>query len=103
MPADFSPELSILQPPQRTLWNELIDVPDSFVLCGGTAIALHLGHRTSVDFNFFGSDHFDPDALYDEVAFLAESQVTQKAPRTLTCLVDRSGPVQVSFFAVPKT
>ncbi|MCG8584972.1 MAG: nucleotidyl transferase AbiEii/AbiGii toxin family protein [Pirellulales bacterium] len=102
MSEPFQPDLSVLQPPQRVLWDEMVDVPESFVLCGGTAIALHLGHRTSVDFDFFGSSGFDPDTLYDRVAMLGGSRVTQKAPRTLTCLVDRGGPVPISFFCVPK-
>lgn len=49
----FSPQLGILPPPQRRLWPELSAVPPSFVLYGGTAIALYLGHRPSVDFGFF--------------------------------------------------
>jgi hypothetical protein len=38
----------------------LIQVPAEFTLYGGTAIALHLGHRHSADFDFFGSRPFDP-------------------------------------------
>lgn len=98
----FRPDLSILQPPQRTLWDELVDVPKSFVLCGGTAVALYLGHRTSVDFDFFASEQINTDELLSSVPFLDGSKVTQRSPGTLTCLVDRGGPVQVSFFAVPK-
>jgi hypothetical protein len=30
--------------------------PDGFYLAGGTAIALHLGHRRSVDFDWFRAD-----------------------------------------------
>ncbi|MGM0425440.1 MAG: nucleotidyl transferase AbiEii/AbiGii toxin family protein [Thermodesulfobacteriota bacterium] len=33
-------------------------MPSEFVLYGGTAIALHLGHRSSVDFDFFSSVNF---------------------------------------------
>ena len=94
--------LDILPAPQRRLWDELIDVPESFILYGGTAIALYLGHRESVDFDFFGSQPFDPDDLYKTVSFLAESKVIQKSENTLTCLVDRNGPVQISFFGVPE-
>src|SRR5437660_1652399 len=31
-----------------------------FFLVGGTAVALHLGHRRSVDFDWFTSERFDP-------------------------------------------
>ena len=51
----FHPRLDILPPEQRRLWNELGSVPTEFVLYGGTAIALHLGHRDSVDFDFFAN------------------------------------------------
>lgn len=49
----FTPRLDILPPAQRSLWPHLAQVPGHFVLYGGTAIALHLGHRQSVDFDFF--------------------------------------------------
>src|SRR3972149_3224347 len=101
MAAKFKPELQLLQGPQRRLWGELRDVPGSFVLCGGTAVALHLGHRQSVDFDFLGSAEFDPDALYHEIPFLKGTQPLQKSASTLTCLVDRGGPVRVSFFGAP--
>ncbi len=37
-------------------------MPPEFVLYGGTALALQLGHRVSEDFDFFSSSGFDPDA-----------------------------------------
>ena len=54
MATGFIPRLDILPEPQRRLWDELATVPAEFVLYGGTAIALHLGHRQSEDFDFFG-------------------------------------------------
>lgn len=39
--------------------------PSGFLLCGGTAVALHLGHRRSVDLDFFTADPFDAGALAD--------------------------------------
>jgi hypothetical protein len=53
MKTTFKPCLDILPKPQRTLWAELADVPEEFTLYGGTAVALHLGHRVSVDFDFY--------------------------------------------------
>ena len=97
----FLPRLDILPPPQHRLWPELSAMPPHFVLYGGTAIALHLGHRVSVDFDFFSDCAFDPDQLATSLPFLANSQVIQKAENTLTSLIDREGPVQISFFGVP--
>jgi hypothetical protein len=56
----FAPRLDILPEPQRKLWPELAAVPRRFVLYGGTAIVLRLGHRASVDFDFFSSIPFTP-------------------------------------------
>ena len=98
----LKPRLGILPPPQLRLWGELIDIPDEFTMYGGTAIALYIGHRESVDFDFFGSAHFDPDSLAGKIPFLAEAETIQRAANTLTVLIERGGPVQVSFFGVPE-
>ena len=52
----FTPRLDALPAAQRAVWPALGGVPDSFVLYGGTALALRLGHRTSVDFDFFSAE-----------------------------------------------
>ena len=70
MTEDFVPRLDILPNAQRRLWNELVAVPPEFVLYGGTAIALHLGHRRSVDFDFFVNRPFDPAKLAAELPFM---------------------------------
>ena len=93
--------LDLLFPAQRRLWDELGDVPPQFTLYGGTAIALYLGHRESIDFDFFGSESFNPQQLYTSVPFLKGAEIVQQAPNTLTCLVERDGNVQVSFLGVP--
>jgi hypothetical protein len=98
---DFQPRLDILPPAQRRLWEELIDVPEAFTLYGGTAIALHLGHRQSVDFDFFSATSFAPDQLYRTISFLDGTEILQSRPDTLTCLIERGAPVQVSFFGLP--
>ncbi len=58
----------------------------AFVLYGGTAIALYLGHRNSVDFDCFTDRPFEPDDL-----------VTKRD--TLTVLVGQDDRrVKISFF-----
>lgn len=101
VPDPFSPRLDILPPSQRRLWPELIEVPGEFVLYGGTAIALHLGHRQSVDFDFFGNRGLDPTSLALAIPFLAGATITQREPNTLSCVVERGGEVKLSFFGVP--
>src|SRR5437764_12182548 len=93
-----APKLEILPTAQRRLWNELKNTPQEFVLYGGTALALRLGHRTSEDFDFFSNQTFQPDELERRIPFLAGSTRLQSSPNTLVSLVDRNGPVKVSFF-----
>lgn len=94
--------LNILPKPQRDLWPELSTVPKSFTLYGGTAIALRLGHRESIDFDFFGTTEFNPLQLASSLPFLKDAQVIQSEPNTLTAVVSRSGGlVKLSFFGVP--
>jgi len=70
-------------------------------LYGGTAIALRLGHRQSVDFDFFTERPLDKGALADALPFTAQATVLQDRPNTWTLLVP-AGPagevVKVSFF-----
>jgi len=94
----FTANFSTLPTAQRALWPELEATPDHFTLYGGTALALYLGHRTSVDFDFFSNASFDPDDLARSVAYLNDAERIQIAPNTLTCRVERGGPVLVSFF-----
>lgn len=94
--------LDILPPAQRALWDDLQEVPSSFTLYGGTAIALQLGHRESVDFDFFMFESFDTRKLYDELPFLDGAQILQQQKDALTCLVTRPHPVKVSFVGLPK-
>lgn len=101
MTADFVPRLDILPPPQRRLWDELTAVPAEFLLYGGTALALYLGHRQSVDFDFFGNRPLDPALLVPAIPFLAGATVTQRAPNTFSCTIDRDGVIQLSFFGLP--
>lgn len=93
----ITPKLTIFPEAQRRLWPELKDTPKHFVLYGGTAIGLRLNHRQSVDFDFFSSQPFSPSELLKQIPYLHNSTVQQSSPNTLTCLVDRDGPIQISF------
>ena len=94
----FTPNLQILPPAQRRLWDELGHTPREFVLYGGTALALRLGHRQSEDFDFFSNKSFAAGALRKAVPYLQDAEMSQFESNTLTAIVDRGGPVKVSFF-----
>ena len=65
-------QLSILPAVQMAMWSVLSKVSKRFVLYGGTAIALRIVHRESVDFDFFTSDNFSSDGLVREMAFFGK-------------------------------
>lgn len=97
----FLPRLDILPEAQKTLWKEINHTPAYFTLYGGTAIALQLGHRHSIDFDFFALQDIDADRLLSTVSYLSNARVTHREPNTLSCIVDRNGPVKLSFFGLP--
>jgi Nucleotidyl transferase AbiEii toxin, Type IV TA system len=93
--------LEVLPASQRRLWDDLGQVPGEFTLYGGTAIALRLGHRQSIDFDFFSGRDLDPMTFVDRVGFLKDAKVIQREKNTYSAVVERDGPVKVSFFGVP--
>lgn len=99
----FDPLLDTLPPAQRALWPQLgASIQLGLVLYGGTAIALQLGHRASVDFDFFTDLPLDTTRIRASFAFAESATVLQDSINTLTLLVEstsaESDPVNVSFF-----
>jgi hypothetical protein len=100
MPQCFDPKTEILPKPQQEIWPLLAPAPGlSFVLYGGTAVALYLGHRRSVDFDFFRSEPLDKKELEASFEFMHDAQTIQEDENTLVVIAQMpSGPVKVSFF-----
>lgn len=102
--AAFSPNFSRLPLAQRQLWPELRPTVElGFVLYGGTAISLHLGHRRSIDFDFFRNRALEQDELRASVAFLRRATTLQHSKDTLVVRVPgfrqaARGGVKLSFF-----
>jgi hypothetical protein len=103
----FSPHFEILPETQLRLWPKLRAAADlGFALYGGTAVALRLGHRTSVDFDFFTDRTLDRTELTYKFPFLQHSQVLQDGRDTFTALASLDEPnhspgdrsVKLSFF-----
>jgi Nucleotidyl transferase AbiEii toxin, Type IV TA system len=73
MPQRLDPKFDVLPAAQQQIWNALAAAPRlGFVLYGGTAIALHLGHRSSIDFDFFRSEPLDKNQLRANFEFVKE-------------------------------
>lgn len=70
------------------------------MLYGGTSIALRLGHRESVDFDFFSARSFEPDELVREIPFLAEPKTVSQSQRNTysVALAGPQGETKLSFF-----
>jgi hypothetical protein len=75
----------ILPPDTAVAWDAIAPLaPPGAYLAGGTAIAVHLGHRISRDLDFFfhhGS--VDLDALARSLSAAGPFAVTERAPGTL--------------------
>lgn len=94
------PHWKSLPEAQRDLWPQLRAAADlGLVLYGGTAIALRLGHRPSLDFDFFTEKPLDREALKANFPFIAHSTIVQDRKNTFSALapVDNDS-VKVSFF-----
>jgi len=82
---------------ERTL-TELQRVPilSRFYLAGGTGLALHLGHRRSVDLDFFLGESFNEETVLQSVQQLDGFVLVSKAPGTIYATVHNT---KVSFIA----
>lgn len=98
--AVFAPHMGILSEAQRALWPSLGNaVHQGFVLYGGTAVALRLGQRASVDFDFFTDRPLQRKELYAALPVLAKATVLQDEHESLTMLSgSREAEVKLSFF-----
>jgi len=67
-----------------------------FVLAGGTSLALHLGHRLSVDLDFFLDGDVSPDLLIGELRGVQLSPEVLQLARGVS--LSMIGGSRVSFF-----
>ena len=58
---------NILNTDQEQLLSFVKSFSSNFYLVGGTAIAFHLGHRRSIDFDLFTDITFDPLKIRNKI------------------------------------
>lgn len=70
------------------------DIVNHFYLAGGTGLALQVGHRLSLDLDFFARDLFDEEVLLQRVQALAGFSLVARAPHSLHATIQET---KVSF------
>lgn len=91
--------LEILTSEQNTLLPFLKKFGKKYGLVGGTAIALHLGHRRSIDFDLFTEKEFEGILLEREVRRkITISRVLKNKESEFTFV---TGSVKITFFNYP--
>src|SRR3989344_873962 len=91
----------ILDAKRKNLLPLLAAFKEDFYLAGGTALALQIGHRLSVDFDFFTEVPFDPNELFAKIEKIFVShkvRQVQNEKNTLSVFVDG---IKISFFYTP--
>ena len=90
--------LSILSEERRNVLPSFISWKDEFYLAGGTALALQIGHRESVDFDFFSPHQFDTEVMMKRLSALFGEKlftVTQVEKNTLSIIL--KAEIKISF------
>ena len=81
----------------RAVFTRLGELPEvsQFYLAGGSSLALQLGHRISVDLDFFSQQEFDADLLSERIQAIGELVVEQQGKGNLIGYLKKT---HVSFF-----
>ena len=72
-----------------------LDFIQDFYLAGGTALAIQLGHRESIDLDFFSHKKFSVKNLKNELSLVGNLRVDSEDEDTLNGMLD---DVKISFF-----
>lgn len=80
----------IIKPETFTLIQELqsLDFLKGFYLVGGTALALKLGHRNSIDIDLFTQDEFDDAQLIENLSEKYKINLVYNRRNTIICAIN---------------
>ena len=89
-----------LSPDTARLIEKIRNSPwlSSYYLAGGTALALHLGHRTSIDLDFFTESEVEEMTTVDYLRKAGDLRLDQMGSGTIVGSLDG---VRISFFKYP--
>lgn len=82
----------------RIVLEKVVPVVAPFYLAGGTALALELGHRISVDFDFFCKDTFSVPLLIEKLNIIGNLKIDDQSENTFNGILNG---VKISFLYYP--
>lgn len=92
--------LSVLDKKRKDLLKKLVFLKSyGFYLAGGTALALQMGHRASLDFDFYSQKNFEPLSLREKFDKRFK-KVKEIHVAKDTLILDVEG-IELSFFKYP--
>jgi predicted nucleotidyltransferase component of viral defense system len=65
------------------------DIFNDFVLVGGTALALQIGHRNSIDIDLFGNCEIDEDKFISKIVKFGEFEVLKRSKNILISSINK--------------
>lgn len=93
---------NILDQERIDILPKLSFLKDRFYLAGGTGLALQLGHRDSVDFDFFTKESINTFDLYKELLeIFGQENISKTLEEKNTLYIVLNGSVKLSFFTYP--
>ena len=95
---------NVLSRQRKNILPYLETFKNDFYLAGGTALALQIGHRESIDFDFFSEKKFNNNKLFEQIKNnLSAYQVkkVQDEKDTLTVILDNQSKISFFFYPYP--
>jgi hypothetical protein len=90
---------NILDSNQLELLPLIKEFKRTFYLVGGTAIALQIGHRQSIDFDLFRKESLNHKAIFDKIQAQGhKSIVTRRVSEQINLVINQ---VKLTFFQYP--
>jgi hypothetical protein len=86
----------IVDPATFLLTQKLLAIPElsGFVLVGGTALALQMGHRNSIDIDLFSRQDFSTEKLIKSIKDFYPVEVTLERKNTILSIINK---IKVDF------
>ena len=80
----------VLEQKTKRLFDRIGDTGfiKGFYLAGGTALALHIGHRKSIDLDLFSEKPFSVRDIIEQLKTIGKIRINEKKRDTLNCVLD---------------